>query len=938
MGYDSLNLDLGDFKKLLNKDDFEEHPVDLREFVMDPYYLGLPRLSELQYEIATRMSQVYNKETLIELYGPVLAKDMWEKTVNEVICEIGKGGGKDFTIKIAFCYIIYQLHCLRDPLNYYKKGGGEYIDLLNIALNADQAKNVFFDPMKNILVGSPYFQEQGMEIRSREIIFHSRPVRCFSGHSGYEGWEGYNLIAVVLDEIAAFKTDSELAGEKNKYAASTIYSMSKNSVISRFPDVGKVALLSFPRYEGDFIEERYEKSVADKKTTKRSKIIGEYNDEQIEIHWDEDEIFRYSFPGVWALKCPSWYTNPERKPEDYFAAYLDNPIETAAKFFCVDEETEILTDNGWKNYNELSVGENALSLNHDTGLSEWKPISDIHIYPAKPRRMLKMEGTQHSSLTTLDHRWPVIRLNRGDSERTWTTSKELRCHEAIPVAAPCSDLPTQAKYDDSFVELMAWAWTEGSIYNRSGLRIYQSHKVNYENCVSIRSALTRLYGNSIDDRFSHISPQWREKDDAATGMTTFFLNKEASQAFWENMNFDKVIHPSFVMSLTAAQLTLFIQKSIDADGWRGNGRRRWGQRLLERNKIFEMACALLGLRTNTSFQIDERWGFDKFYYSTSILKHNQIKPKDSSMINAKFSMDIVEHDGVVWCPTLPNNAWLARRRGTVFYTGNCMPPKAQQAYFRDPDRVRQCFPMGDELNPMDEFGQFKDWFKADRNADKSYWVHIDLGLTRDRAALCMVHCAGSKRVQTFDGVNHISHLMPIIKMDVIKYWQAPMDGEIDFNDVRGFAFELANRFPIALISMDRWESHDTSKIFQSRGLSTEMHVVDKKDYDTLSTSIYDGRLIGYYHDILVDGELLKLQLERGKKVDHPKRGFKDGSDCLAGATYYCTQYTPIEEEVEIAVLGDYEPPKTKNLRNTKQPEQKEMPVDLEEYLRHIQVF
>jgi len=274
----------------------------------------------------------------------------------------------------------------------------------------------------------------------------------------------------------------------------------------------------------------------------------------------------------------------------------------------------------------------------------------------------------------------------------------------------------------------------------------------------------------------------------------------------------------------------------------------------------------------------------------------------------------------------------------------CMPPKAAQAYFRDPNRVRICFPDDPELNPIDEFGRFKEWFKLDEPMDEANprFIHIDLGLNRDRAALCMVHAVGAKTVEHFDGSVTSRHKLPVIKMDIIMYWEAPTNGEIDFNDIRQAIFNLSNKFPIALVSMDRWQSQDTAKILQSRGLATEMHVVLKEEYDTLSTCIYDGRLIAYHHPILVDEELLKLQILKGKRVDHPRVGYKDGSDCLAGAVWYCTTYTPIEEELEIEVLGedvDFRPPPVPKGPATKVPENNNpMPEDLDKLLRNIQML
>jgi hypothetical protein len=42
-------------------------------------------------------------------------------------------------------------------------------------------------------------------------------------------------------------------------------------------------------------------------------------------------------------------------------------------------------------------------------------------------------------------------------------------------------------------------------------------------------------------------------------------------------------------------------------------------------------------------------------------------------------VEVVEFDGMVWCPRTPSRNWLARREGTVFFTGNTYskPPPVQ---------------------------------------------------------------------------------------------------------------------------------------------------------------------------------------------------------------------------------------------------------------------
>ena len=52
-----------------------------------------------------------------------------------------------------------------------------------------------------------------------------------------------------------------------------------------------------------------------------------------------------------------------------------------------------------------------LTLNHETGMSEWQPVSAVSVFPRAVREMVPMQGNELSSLTTLNHRWPVERRN-----------------------------------------------------------------------------------------------------------------------------------------------------------------------------------------------------------------------------------------------------------------------------------------------------------------------------------------------------------------------------------------------------------------------------------------------------------------------------------------------------------------------------------------------
>ena len=329
-----------DFFEVLKDNNFEETPVDARTFVEGEAYLGQPPLSQIQYDIVEAMSQIYKLEDLIDIMGTEDGTRYYKKyTKNEVILQLGKGSGKDFVSTVACAYIVYKLLCLKDPARYFGKPSGDAIDIINVAINAQQAKNVFFKGFKSKIERSPWFA--GKFYAKVDSIEFDNAITVYSGHSERESHEGLNLILAVLDEISGFAQETNTGNEQGK-TADNIYKAFRASVDSRFPDLGKVALLSFPRYPGDFISQRYDDVIMDKEViTKTHKFImnpdlpEDADGNTLEISWDEDTIINYKYPGMFAIKRPTWVVNPTRKIDDFKLAFYTDLGDAMMRFACV---------------------------------------------------------------------------------------------------------------------------------------------------------------------------------------------------------------------------------------------------------------------------------------------------------------------------------------------------------------------------------------------------------------------------------------------------------------------------------------------------------------------------------------------------------------------------------------------------------------------------
>lgn len=422
------------------------------------------------------------------------------------------------------------------------------------------------------------------------------------------------------------------------------------------------------------------------------------------------------------------------------AMKLDIPSEILlgmgkSNHWCTLDSVRIMTRGGWKTQGQLTEGEEVLTLNHETGLAEWQPLLKVNRWDVTDETMVTITGRRHSSTTTLNHRWPVLSGEARRRGRAWTTTGELmqgareagadkQRHEYMVLAAPSADLPTEPKYADALVELVAWYYTEGDLGIRPGrntpqVSITQSHEVNPGNCARIRRALTALFGPTCekfdkggryaspesvvrraearrlraenprmtaveigrrlgvsgvmvskylkgDARLRDNVPKWRERQDGR-GITRFILNAAAAEVVTEHAP-GRIVPTEFVQQLTAAQLELFIETSVLGDGHKLRETLYFGQKNPRMCDAFELACILSGRSVN------------RYEHTTEGRSANGPRMKTQHMVSATHrsltfsprgrSFEESTYTGTIWCPTTPNGTWLAEDNGHVFFTGN----------------------------------------------------------------------------------------------------------------------------------------------------------------------------------------------------------------------------------------------------------------------------
>lgn len=429
-------FDLDDLIDDLNDNsEFEEIPVDIDTFMGKGYLeqTGVT-LSYYQKEMIEHMTQIYRYETLVDLYGEKEAKRRYSKTVREVICMVGKGSGKDFCAEIACAYVVYKLMCLKDPALYFGKPPGDSFDIVNVAINADQAQNVFFKGLSRMVKKSPWFANK-IEPKQRQIAF-DKNITVYSGHSEAEAFEGLNLIMCILDEIAGFEHHKG-DDEEGKSPAQAIYDMYDASITSRFGDNGKLVLLSFPRSKGDFIASRYDEVVGEVHSHPKEhtfvlnpKLPIDTPGNSFTIEWTEDEIISYKYDGIWALRRPSWEVNPTKTIDIYMRDFFKEPAKALGKFAAEPQESVggFFDDHGL--IDEFAKYHNSWNQTESRFDESFQPRDDvdyfIHVDLARKHdrcvvSMAHVEGWQQQGQMGAQEFVPLVKV---DMVRYWKPDRD----------------------------------------------------------------------------------------------------------------------------------------------------------------------------------------------------------------------------------------------------------------------------------------------------------------------------------------------------------------------------------------------------------------------------------------------------------------------------------------------------------------------------------
>lgn len=359
----------------------------------------------------------------------------------------------------------------------------------------------------------------------------------------------------------------------------------------------------------------------------------------------------------------------------FYYEHLDDLIRPETRY-CVDDETECLTKQGWTNYKNLNIGDDIYTLNPETGKGEWTPVLNIFLDENYDGPMVRWPSKDIDALITPDHKWLVTTwyrkdrpfgISRAGSGGDQKVNPELRLrYSVVPTLElgmmyiiPTAAAIEQEEYpiSDGLLELLGWTIAEGCFFRKHEVRISQSKKANPEKVERIKKAI-QLWGAPLIE--------YKARPD----MALFSFAGEWGDAIRELLP-EKRFKSEFISRLSARQANLLLDTLVAGDGSdHGVHRCYWTADKLLAPQV-QMIAALAGTPSRIGKAgkqpINRKRALPRYGDGLCIGLHGKPVAWVSKL---QKKQDIIDYKGVIWCPQTKTGTWLARRGTTTYFTHN----------------------------------------------------------------------------------------------------------------------------------------------------------------------------------------------------------------------------------------------------------------------------
>lgn len=373
------------------------------------------------------------------------------------------------------------------------------------------------------------------------------------------------------------------------------------------------------------------------------------------------------------------------KPEDYvfrkvayrtiqyaIASYAQKAkIPHRVSMHCVSEDTEILTSNGWKKYNEIYEGEKIFSYNLNFKVVEEDNIKKIFLYNNEGKDIYHIKNKYIDSIITPEHRIVTKFSKRISNKDIWNDYQFITIQDLMDIKSL-----RQIKYllggtnKDGIsighykASILGWILSDGCIDKNGDISIFQCSIANPKKC----EIISKLLANSGLTYSIKIQKEkitgYNKNNGKKSRLIVFRLlkgnNKHEHDWIYQFIYKDRT--PRWeLLGLCGSDLKDVIDSMLLGDGSKHkiyNDYEYQGQNK-KRIEFLRTASLFLNKKSSIGIKVQDNKKYSRTYIS------------DNAQCDIIHNIKKEKYTGKVWCIETNNGNFFARRKDTLFLTGNC---------------------------------------------------------------------------------------------------------------------------------------------------------------------------------------------------------------------------------------------------------------------------
>lgn len=390
------------------------------------------------------------------------------------------------------------------------------------------------------------------------------------------------------------------------------------------------------------------------------------------LHRQLGGIFKDVQPNKIETTLPN-YTTIEAVPCDAAGEAGAQPILTA---WCFDEETEILTRDGWKRYDQYSY-EDAFATVNKFGEIEYQHPTHIHrsfyageMYLLDSRRVSLCVTPNHKLYGKFGYDIYELRKNtwekrlakdvvngKGEYGLRIETQGYVGEYDPVPIeiVIPATKRKPELRIPiELYLKFLGWYLAEGCTHKGDTIMLAQSK--------------ASAYYEEIKDTISELGFEFHEW--SGTRALIFYDARLAKHLKPLGKAHKKYI-PTWIKRLPPKYINILLESYWKGDGCKADtafikyGTKKYATNSPQlRDDLMELAVIQGNYVSVTTYQ-DKRWGLPVFTISVKMYKDGN---RYVGVKNKKWQK--ILYDGVIHCPTVPNGTVIVRRHGKVHSQGN----------------------------------------------------------------------------------------------------------------------------------------------------------------------------------------------------------------------------------------------------------------------------